>query len=295
MIVNYLSIIYLSYGTINEPRALNVSKLAFLVEDRPLPHLVPLLLHFISILPADWPFLFMGSNTSISAIQHSASAKSYISTGKLRLANIPTNMSTSNQEMISRFFTTAWVYESLLAPAEWLLVFQTDSIICANSIHTIDHFLGYDWVGAPWEMEKPWGGNGGLSLRRISRVLEVLTHQKRPHDSKPEDLWLSERMAHIPASKMANGSVGQQFSGETLYGIPMNASSGYYTDDLDSWRYGFYEPMGYHIGGSGGFLHSGIWGRSSQREHIYKYCPEIKMTLPMDVERYLLGECNAEW
>lgn len=237
----------------------------------------------------------MGSNSSISAITRSASARNHITSGKLRLANIPSNMSTSSHEMISRFFTTSWVYESLLVPAEWLLIFQTDSIFCANSVSTVDDFLGYDWVGAPWEMEKQWGGNGGLSLRRVSRILEVLKLQERPYDSQPEDLWLSERMAHLLGANMANGSISQQFSGETLYGSRVNMSSSTYMDEVDSWRHGFYEPMGYHIGGSGGFLHSGIWGPKAHREHIYKYCPEVKMTLLMDVARYVPGECNAEW
>lgn len=237
----------------------------------------------------------MGSNNSIPTITRSASARNHIESGKLRLINTPSNLSTSSQEMISRLFTTPWVYESVLAPTEWLLVFQTDSIFCANSISTVDDFFGFDWVGAPWEIEKQWGGNGGLSLRRVSCILEVLKHQERPYDSQPEDLWLSERMAHLPGSNMANGSIAQQFSGETLYGSPMNVSSGPYMHRLDDWRHGFYEPMGYHIGGSGGFLHSDIWGHQSQREHIYKYCPEVKMTLPMDLARYVPGECNAEW
>ena len=295
MEINESSLYYEIYETTNQSPSLDTSKLALLVEDRPLPHLVPLILQFISIFPSDWPLLFMGSNVSISAITRSASARNYITSGKLLLTNIPSNMSTSNQEMISRFFTTSWVYESLLAPAEWLLVFQTDSIFCANSVSAVEDFLEYHWVGAPWEIEKQWGGNGGLSLRRVSRILEVLKHQDRQYNSQPEDLWLSERMAHLPGSNMANGSVSQQFSGETIYGSPVNVSSGLYIDELDSWRHGFYEPMGYHIGGSGGFLHSGIWGHQSQREHIYKYCPEVKMTLLMDVARYVPGECNAEW
>lgn len=36
-------------------------------------------------------------------------------------------MTTGGQEQISRFLTTLWLYEKVLQPAEWLLVFQTDS------------------------------------------------------------------------------------------------------------------------------------------------------------------------
>lgn len=36
-------------------------------------------------------------------------------------------MSVSGGEEISQFLTNRWVYETVLQPAEWLLIFQTDS------------------------------------------------------------------------------------------------------------------------------------------------------------------------
>jgi hypothetical protein len=69
----------------------------------------------------------------------------------------------------------------------------------------------------------------------------------------------------------------------------------YYIEGIDDWRDGFYEPMGYHTGGSGTFLHSGIWGSLRLRQHIWDYCPEVKMTLAMDAAKYVPGDCNANW
>lgn len=71
---------------------------------------------------------------------------------------------------ISRFLTTLWVYKTLLRPAEWLLVIQSDSILCASSRQNLNDFLGYDWVGAPWNPDGRYGGNGGLSLRRVNAI-----------------------------------------------------------------------------------------------------------------------------
>lgn len=48
------------------------SKLALLIEDRPLPVLAPLMLHFMAVLPPDWRFLFLGSAASMAAINASA-------------------------------------------------------------------------------------------------------------------------------------------------------------------------------------------------------------------------------
>jgi len=148
----------------------NASKVALLIENRALPLLAPLLLHFVSVVPPDWRFRFMGSPESVSAVNSSHAVRAQVSAGKLDLTYIPSNMSTDGQEMISRFLTTLWLYETVLRPAEWLLVFQTDSILCANSRQNLNDYLEYDWVGAPWNPDGRFGGNGGLSLRRVSAI-----------------------------------------------------------------------------------------------------------------------------
>ncbi|KAI1742531.1 hypothetical protein F4680DRAFT_463982 [Xylaria scruposa] len=283
----------------------NVSKVALLIENRALSNLAPLLLHFIAVVPPDWRFRFMGSPESVAALNGSHAVRAQVASGKLDLTYIPTNMSTSGQEMISRFLTNLWLYETVLRPAEWLLLFQTDSILCANSRQNLNDFLDYDWVGAPWNPSGRFGGNGGLSLRR---VIEILRHQVRADGSEPEDVWLTERLGHRPGARMANGSLSLTFSGEMNAGEAVRVASfvspsatasveeeGYYIEGVDDWRDGFYEPMGYHTGGSGSMLHAGIWGDPRQRKHIWDYCPEVKMTLAMDVARYVPGDCGASW
>ncbi|KND87925.1 hypothetical protein TOPH_07409 [Tolypocladium ophioglossoides CBS 100239] len=289
-----------------QPSPFNASKLALLVENRPLPILAPLTLHFISVLPPDWRVLFLGSPPSLAAINASAAIRTHARAGKLVLRPIPANMSTAGPEMISRFLTAPWLYETAVAPAEWLLVFQADSMLCANSKLDVDGFLGYDWLGAPWNPEGDWGGNGGLSLRRVSRIVDILRNQERANDTEPEDVWLTERLAHYPNSRTANGSVSLTFSGEMHSGVPEQVvdlamrngtiyNDGTYVKGMDDWRDGFYEPMGYHTGGSGVWLHGAIWGLPEMRQHIYNYCPEVKMTLAMDVARYVPGTCGIRW
>ncbi|KAI4130088.1 MAG: hypothetical protein LQ338_001940 [Usnochroma carphineum] len=252
----------------------NESKVALLVENRPLPMLAPLILHFMGVLPADWRFRFMGSSESVRSVKTSRAIRYQMDAGKLDLTYIPSNMTTGGQEQISRFFTTLWLYERVLQPAEWLLVFQTDSILCANSDGNLDEWLDYDWVGAPWSPSSRYGGNGGLSLRRVSSIIQVLRDQIRIPNSDPEDVWLTSRLGHRPGAKVANGSVSLTFSGENIY---------------------YDKPMGYHTGGSGRFLGGGIWGSPELRQHNYDYCPEVKMTLEMDAAQYLPGECNQNW
>lgn len=257
----------------------------------------------------------MGSLESVKFVNSSRAIRDAVASGKLDLTYIPANMTTGSQEEISQFLTTLWIYETVLQPAEWLLVYQTDSMLCANSRQTLNSYLDYDWVGAPWNPKGRFGGNGGLSLRRVSSIIDVLRNQKRPIHGEPEDVWLTDRLGHRPNAKLANGTASLIFSGEMFSGekehvnIPAKKKKPIGKDGneeliedehgfikgVDDWRDGFYEPMGYHTGGSGIWLHPQIWGTPALRRHIWGYCPEIKLTLKMDAAKYVPGDCKANW
>ncbi|RGP81393.1 hypothetical protein FLONG3_537 [Fusarium longipes] len=299
----------------------NETKVALLIENRPQTIMAPLLLKFIYQMPPDWKFRFMGSVESVARVNASAAMREQVKSGKLDLTFIPSNMSTAGQEMISRFLTTLWLYDTVLQPAEILLVFQTDSMLCANNKRLVDDFLGYDYVGAPWAISGRYGGNGGLSIRRVSSIITILQNQQRVNDSQPEDVWLSDRLGHHVDGRVANGSVSTLFSGEMRGGpgevIPEPECDNVYDDEeceyvnmleqtsepgrpgqwvkgIDDWRKDFYEPMGYHIGGAGQ-MHSAVWGKRAMQKHIYTYCPEAKMILKMDWASFIPGDCLEEW
>ncbi|KAI9646540.1 hypothetical protein NHQ30_004533 [Ciborinia camelliae] len=291
----------LDYGA-PPPSQFNASKVALLIENRSNPILAPLTLHFMSVVPPDWRFRFMGSVESVALMNTSRAIRQHVESGKLDLTYIPANMTTGSQEEISRFLTTLWLYETVLQPAEWLLVFQTDSMLCANSRQSLNHWLDYDWVGAPWNPKGRFGGNGGLSLRRVSAIIDVLRNQVRKDNSEPEDVWLTDRLGHRPGAKLANGTASLTFSGEMWNGeaervakLKHGTKAGGLIKGVDDWRDGFYEPMGYHTGGSGVTLHGPIWGTPEKRKHIWDYCPEVKMTLAMDAAKYVPGDCQSNW
>jgi hypothetical protein len=54
------------------------------------------------------------------------------------------------------------------------LIFQTDSIILKENKEKIYDYLEYDYVGAPWPFINNEIGNGGFSLRRKSKMLEII-------------------------------------------------------------------------------------------------------------------------
>jgi hypothetical protein len=179
-------------------------------------------------------------------------------------------------------FTDPHLYKDILAPAEHLLVFQPDSIFCANAPVTLNDFLEWDWIGAPWSKTVKYGGNGGLSLRKVSRILEVLERERRPEwDGALEDLWLTDRLHGLPGARIPNAAVSKTFSVESVW------------DET---------PLGYHIGWLGvhheqvkppfDFRTSAryadpfgqIWDDQGQVDHIMEYCPEVKMILGMKLE-----------
>jgi hypothetical protein len=115
-------------------------------------------------------------------------------------------------------FTDAHLYRDILSPAEHLLVFQPDSIFCANAPTTLNDFLGWDWIGAPWSKTAQHGGNGGLSLRKVSRILKVLEKEKRRHgDGALEDLWLTNGLKRLEGAQLPNATISKTFSVESVW------------------------------------------------------------------------------
>ena len=118
-------------------------------------------------------------------------------------------------------------------------------------------------------MEDHFGGNGGLSLRRVSRVLEVLKFQTRLPNTFSEDQWLASRVGLVPGANMADPTV------ESLFAV----------EDIWAER-----PLGYHINPTMGPGNSAeVWDNPEKRNMIYEYCPEIKIILDMRLPRERCG------
>ncbi|KAK6822660.1 hypothetical protein PG987_014205 [Apiospora arundinis] len=288
----------------------NESKVALLIENRGNPILAPLMLHFMSVVPPDWRFRFMGSKESVHYINQSMAIREQVNAGKLDLTYIPSNMSTAGQEMISRFLTNLWLYETVLQPAEWLLVFQTDSILCSNSRQNLNDYLDYDWVGAPWNPRASSAVTGVCRCAASALSSKFCATRSVLTDRSPRMCGWQNGSAIGQAPRwptaLFRSPSAAKCTAETRRKIDKAAAAkpngtleaiehGDYVSGLDDWREGQYEPMGYHTGGTGVMLHSGIWGTPELRKHIWDYCPEVKMTLFMDAAQYVPGNCKSNW
>lgn len=128
----------------------NASKVALLIEPRPLPHLVPHLLHMIAVVPRDWRFIFLGSTKSVLHVHRALATQAQIGNGKLKLVVMPEGgaWDIESKEGVYRALTNKRFYGEVLPGVEWLLKFESDSIMCANSNQSLDDWLEYSWAGA---------------------------------------------------------------------------------------------------------------------------------------------------
>lgn len=134
----------------DDPRAAyDARKLALIIEPRVMPHLVPQLLHMISVVPPDWRFLFIGSPASVTMVGRSYPVKHQQIVGKLDLMVLPEPWDISSKEMVYRTLTDMRFYDEFLPGVEWLLKYEYDSILCANSEVSLNEWLDWHWAGAP--------------------------------------------------------------------------------------------------------------------------------------------------
>lgn len=105
---------------------------------------------------------------------------------------------------------TTKFWESI--PTENVLIFQTDTILRRFGI---DEFISYNYVGAPWirYREGKNVGNGGLSFRKKSRMIEI-TNQYSDKEITMEDIYFCK---YLKDEDIAPYDVAKRFSVEDIY------------------------------------------------------------------------------
>ena len=124
-------------------------------------------------------------------------------------------------------------YNCLLrSPAFWscssaknILLFQTDSVLCGGSTYQIEDFLSYDYIGAPWA--NGGVGNGGLSLRRREKMLELTRTRGRWLHIEPEseDLFFTQAGVKSQRFRLAPLEEAQRFSTDAVYNESVGTSA----------------------------------------------------------------------
>jgi hypothetical protein len=152
------------------------------------------LTNFASNLGPAWPLLVLHNDDLSSSLQRNKIVRLQKAHGILRTASLERNgfpaLSCSNSSSYSRLLASTRFWTSLRA--KHILVFQTDSVLCSMSPWTINDFLQYDYIGAPW-IDRWYGmdiGNGGLSLRKTKTMIRI-TKAFRFNETENEDIYFA--------------------------------------------------------------------------------------------------------
>ena len=169
----------------------NYKYTAIIIEPREHKALEFVLQNFNDNLSDDWQFIVFHGNKNKEYSENIC--KKVFIPERVRLINLNVDNLTI-PEYNKLLFTTDF-YNNI--STDTFLVFQTDSIICNKHKDLINNFLEYDYVGAPWINGV---GNGGLSLRKKSKMIKILNNCKHD-DNTNEDVFFSSSCDNIVINK----------------------------------------------------------------------------------------------
>jgi hypothetical protein len=207
----------------------NVNKYtAIIIEPRSHKALELVLTNFLENLSDEWNIIIMHGNNNISYIDNIINNN--LTQYKNRIKMINLNIDNLSIKEYNNLLLSESLYEKI--PTEIFLIFQTDSIICESNKDDINNFLEYDYVGAPW-IGNQEVGNGGLSLRRKSKMIEKI--KKCKYSGNAEDLFFSDNNCY-PLNKPSIDEA-KNFSIETIYNdksFGVHKPWLYLKDDIDN-------------------------------------------------------------
>ena len=178
--------------------------------------------NFFNNLDKRWNFMIFCSNNNkdflINLINTKFEIDKYRTTIIALDINKPISIDINNKGFVdydyNKLMTSEKFYQ--LIPTENILLFQLDTLLSNKYSNNIYNFLEYDYVGAPWEWAE-YGGNGGLSLRKKSKMLEIINDKSYkcnlPNAFYHEDGYFTE-YSNI---NMPHRDIAKQFCVESIF------------------------------------------------------------------------------
>jgi hypothetical protein len=190
---------------------------AIIVEPRKHAALSYVLNNILTNLSGDWNIVICHGTQNLEYIQNILTSELQNFLNRVTLVNLGVenlNIYQYNDLLCSKKF-----YKYI--PTETFLVFQTDTIILPQNAHLISEFLEYDYVGAPWKHAGDIG-NGGFSLRKKTKMLEIIENAKLYNYGEAEDAFFSQakgRVLNNPSIRIYKPTFekAKQFSVETVF------------------------------------------------------------------------------
>jgi len=181
---------------------------AVMVEPRKHPAFEFVMTNFLNNLSDAWGFVIFHGNKNENYINDIINNKLLKYKNRITLKKIGVDNLTVLE--YSKLLASKSFYDDI--PTETFLIFQTDTLICGEHKDLINEFINYDYVGAPWI--NGGVGNGGLSIRKKSKMLEIIN--KCPYKGEPEDVYFAESCSNIYRNK-PSFEKAKKFSVENVY------------------------------------------------------------------------------
>lgn len=229
-VIPILIIVYLSINNIN-PFDISFSPstskyTAVIIEPRKHKALEFVLNNFLTNLDDRWDIILFHGNLNKEYAEDIITTKLQKFKHRIKLVDLKIDDLTSHYEY-STILLSKEFYEHI--PTEIFLVFQTDTVICSKYKNYLYKFLEYDYVGSPAIGSAPWNegevGNGGLSLRRKSKMVEIIDKCKvRENDTSTyrddlryEDLFFAFPCDKVTEFKKPSVKDAKEFAVEKMY------------------------------------------------------------------------------
>ena len=179
-----------------------MKKVAVIVETREHKALPFVLNNVMSILPDDWSLqIFHGSSNKEYATKCSNDLGREVHLTDLGIDTMTADDS-SLEIMLTEDFWNKVVGETVL-------YFECDSMLCPNSEYKVEAFEHFDYIGGYWGnqldmLENDYSKvmNGGLSIRKKSFMLDIITNELQPYLDRGgnpcEDYFVTDRIRTVP-------------------------------------------------------------------------------------------------
>lgn len=165
---------------------------AIIVEPRKHAALSYVLNNILTNLSDDWNIVICHGTQNLKYIQNILTSELQKFLNRVTLVNLGVENLTIPE--YNHMYCTKEFHKHI--PTEIFLKFETDSMILPQNAHLISEFLEYDYVGAPWKDHDDIG-NGGFSLRKKTKMLEIIENAKLYNYGEADDAFFSQAKGRV--------------------------------------------------------------------------------------------------
>lgn len=227
---------------------------AIIIEPRQHKALEFVITNFANMLDNRWNIIIFHGNNNKEYVNNIIDEKLQDHINRIKLVNLNVDNLTIH-DYNSLLYDKSF-YDNI--PTEYFLIFQTDTMICSDYKDNIYKFIenDYDYVGAPWPNGEV--GNGGLSLRKKSKMIEIIEKcsdlkQYTPTQLHNEDAFFANVCINKVNIKKPTFEEAKTFAVETVYSDK---------------SFGIHKAWGYND--------------ENQINNINNYCPGLKKLIELN-------------